>query len=53
MEMSAEHILLANIGNTDSLLSILSYQPVDNPIPQVYILKAEIGSIADQDATSI
>ena len=46
-EMSAEHISQANNGNTDSLLSILKYQPVDSPIPQVYIQKADIGNIAD------
>ena len=59
--MSAEHISQANIGNTDSLLLILKYRPVDSPIPQVYIQKADIGNIADhpqfknlyQEATSI
>ena len=61
MEMSAEHISQANISNTGSILLILKYQPVENPIPQVYIQKADISNIADhpqwknlyQEATSI
>ena len=47
--MSAEHILVANIGKTDSLLSILKYRHVDNRNAENAQPKVNIGSIADAD----
>ena len=43
--MFAEHISVADVGNTDSLLLILENQPTDNPISKIQTPKINIGNI--------
>ena len=46
MKMSAERLLQANVGDTNSLLSTPKCQHIENPISQVYIPKTDIRNIA-------
>ena len=52
--MSADQILQANIGNTDSLVSTPEYRTTNNPISQVYsIPKKPMISVILQSSTCI
>ena len=51
--MSADQILQANIGNTDSLVSTPKYRTTNNSILQVYIPKKPMISVILQSSTCI